>query len=164
MRSATRKPAAVNDTNSGAVGAPQTSNDIPLNSMDSNRVNREEEYKSGILDQIAYGITGVGGFIYQNSYIFTNVLMMVSEITINMYKSDLSYVVNCIFVLGLVYCLSQLAYLCFAIVGQCIMDDTQSTQSHDAFQSLHCHLCGIAVNSPIYLWHGFDKRRAAIKG
>lgn len=77
MRAATRKPA--NDTNSsGAAIAHTSSTDIPLSSIDTNRTNREDEYKSGILDQIAYGITGVGGFIYQNSYIFTNVLMMVS--------------------------------------------------------------------------------------
>ncbi|XP_058977404.1 piezo-type mechanosensitive ion channel component isoform X1 [Musca domestica] len=94
MRAATRKPA--NDTNSstvaiggGAIG--QTSpNDIPLSSMETNRPhNREEEYKSGILDQIAYGITGVGGFIYQNSYIFTNVLMMAWSI---IYHSWLTFV------------------------------------------------------------------------
>ncbi|XP_073827088.1 piezo type mechanosensitive ion channel component isoform X2 [Musca autumnalis] len=95
MRAATRKPA--NDTNSSAVGVGgagvlgQTSpNDIPLSSIGSNRTaNREDEYKSGILDQIAYGITGVGGFIYQNSYIFTNVLMMAWSI---IYHSWLTFV------------------------------------------------------------------------
>ncbi|XP_013104296.2 piezo-type mechanosensitive ion channel component isoform X3 [Stomoxys calcitrans] len=88
MRATTRKPA--NDTNSsGAVMAQAASNDIPLSSMETNRNNREEEYKSGILDQIAYGITGVGGFIYQNSYIFTNVLMMAWSI---IYHSWLTFV------------------------------------------------------------------------
>ncbi|XP_061387331.1 piezo-type mechanosensitive ion channel component [Musca vetustissima] len=94
MRAATRKPA--NDTNSSTVaiggGGGQTSpNDIPLSSMETNRSHhpREEEYKSGILDQIAYGITGVGGFIYQNSYIFTNVLMMAWSI---IYHSWLTFV------------------------------------------------------------------------
>ncbi|XP_075153442.1 piezo type mechanosensitive ion channel component isoform X2 [Haematobia irritans] len=90
MRANTRKPAnESNNSNAGGAIAQTSSNDIPLSSLESNRNHREEEYKSGILDQIAYGITGVGGFIYQNSYIFTNVLMMAWSI---IYHSWLTFV------------------------------------------------------------------------
>lgn len=81
MRSATRKPTiTTTDNNSGITPQQiqQANNDnIPLSSMDANR-STDVEYKTGICDQMWYGITGIGGFIYQNSYIFTNVLMMVS--------------------------------------------------------------------------------------
>lgn len=82
MRSATRKittnATTTTSDNNGGTDGQQTNNDIPLDSLDHHRQS-ENEYKSGICDQIWYGITGIGGFIYQNSYIFTNVLMMVSS-------------------------------------------------------------------------------------
>ncbi|XP_046801250.1 piezo-type mechanosensitive ion channel component isoform X5 [Lucilia cuprina] len=91
MRSATRKTTTTTtDNNSGITPQQQqTNNDnIPLSSMDANQ-SGDVEYKSGICDQIWYGITGIGGFIYQNSYIFTNVLMMAWSIV---YHSWLTFV------------------------------------------------------------------------
>ncbi|XP_065355463.1 piezo-type mechanosensitive ion channel component [Calliphora vicina] len=91
MRSATRKSATTTtDNNSGITPQQQQqpNNDIPLSSMDANQ-SADVEYKSGICDQIWYGITGIGGFIYQNSYIFTNVLMMAWSIV---YHSWLTFV------------------------------------------------------------------------
>lgn len=76
MRSATRKTTTDNNSGIAPPQQHQTNNDIPLSSMDANH-SADVEYKSGICDQVWYGITGIGGFIYQNSYIFTNVLMMV---------------------------------------------------------------------------------------
>ncbi|XP_037812231.1 piezo-type mechanosensitive ion channel component isoform X1 [Lucilia sericata] len=91
MRSATRKTTTTTtDNNSGITPQQQQPNNdnIPLSSMDANQ-SADVEYKSGICDQIWYGITGIGGFIYQNSYIFTNVLMMAWSIV---YHSWLTFV------------------------------------------------------------------------
>lgn len=40
--------------------------------------NEEEEQSSGLCEQIALAATSIAEFIYKNSYIFTNVVMMVS--------------------------------------------------------------------------------------
>jgi len=54
----------------------QRGHDIQLDSMEQR--SEQENNTTSILDQISYGFVSVGGFIYQNSYIFTNILMMVS--------------------------------------------------------------------------------------
>ncbi|KAL5279172.1 hypothetical protein ACFFRR_003664 [Megaselia abdita] len=57
--------------------------------MDSLDTNQNEETTSSFFDQICYGIISVAGFIYQNSYIFTNILMMTWSI---IYHSWLGFV------------------------------------------------------------------------
>lgn len=49
-------------------------------------------------------------------------------------------ILTILFLPDLVHYLSQLANIRAAAVGQHTLDDTQSTQSHDAFQSLYCVL------------------------
>ncbi|XP_034474344.1 piezo-type mechanosensitive ion channel component [Drosophila innubila] len=61
--------------------------DIQLDTMD--RRSEQENNTTSILDQISYGFVSVGGFIYQNSYIFTNILMMAWSIV---YHSWLTFV------------------------------------------------------------------------
>ncbi|XP_032592572.1 piezo-type mechanosensitive ion channel component isoform X1 [Drosophila grimshawi] len=75
---------------SGAAPQPASGshgNDIQLDSMD--RRSEQENNTTSILDQISYGFVSVGGFIYQNSYIFTNILMMAWSIV---YHSWLTFV------------------------------------------------------------------------
>lgn len=50
--------------------------DIQLENIE-NRPNADESMNATLCDQVIYGFVGIGNFIYQNSYIFTNILMMV---------------------------------------------------------------------------------------
>lgn len=86
VRHNTRKQRA-SHTESIGVAAGTSTTDIPLNSLEE----RQDE-DSGIFDQVSYGIISVGGFIYQNSYIFTNILMMVSLLWDVSYKTP--YLLN----------------------------------------------------------------------
>lgn len=45
--------------------------------VDGNNADETIDSKMSLFEQICYGISSVGKFIYQNSYIFTNILMMV---------------------------------------------------------------------------------------
>lgn len=79
VRQSTRKARTPQPLESGSSVAPsgtQRGNDIQLDSMEQR--SEQENTTTSILDQISYGFVSVGGFIYQNSYIFTNILMMVS--------------------------------------------------------------------------------------
>ncbi|XP_055921322.1 piezo-type mechanosensitive ion channel component isoform X4 [Eupeodes corollae] len=69
-----------------SVEARKVENDIPMDSLDRGV---EGENSPSLFDQICYGIVSVGGFIYQNSYIFTNILMMAWSIV---YHSWLTFV------------------------------------------------------------------------
>lgn len=44
--------------------------------------NEEDEQSTGFCEQIALAASSIAEFIYKNSYIFTNVVMMVSFYTI----------------------------------------------------------------------------------
>lgn len=84
MRQSTRKPRTPSalDSASTMMTAAETigshgGHDIQLNVL---QIQPDLENSTTILDQISYGFVSVGGFIYQNSYIFTNILMMVGLI------------------------------------------------------------------------------------
>ncbi|XP_033249404.1 piezo-type mechanosensitive ion channel component isoform X6 [Drosophila miranda] len=90
VRQSTRKgrPAQPLDSGSSvAMGGTQRGNEIPLDSLEQR--SEQENTTTSILDQISYGFVSVGGFIYQNSYIFTNILMMAWSIV---YHSWLTFV------------------------------------------------------------------------
>ncbi|XP_062141351.1 piezo-type mechanosensitive ion channel component isoform X2 [Drosophila sulfurigaster albostrigata] len=92
VRQSTRKartPQALESTTAAATTAPSGSrgNDIQLDTIE--RRSEQENNTTSILDQISYGFVSVGGFIYQNSYIFTNILMMAWSIV---YHSWLTFV------------------------------------------------------------------------
>ncbi|XP_030384819.1 piezo-type mechanosensitive ion channel component isoform X4 [Scaptodrosophila lebanonensis] len=72
---------------STAVPATSRGNVIQLDSLEQR--SELENTTASILDQISYGFISVGGFIYQNSYIFTNILMMAWSIV---YHSWLTFV------------------------------------------------------------------------
>ncbi|XP_055851574.1 piezo-type mechanosensitive ion channel component isoform X3 [Episyrphus balteatus] len=69
-----------------SVEARKAENDIPMDLLDRGI---DGEKGPSLFDQICYGIVSVGGFIYQNSYIFTNILMMAWSIV---YHSWLTFV------------------------------------------------------------------------
>ncbi|KAH8376905.1 hypothetical protein KR093_002071 [Drosophila rubida] len=91
VRQSTRKarPPQALESTAAVTTAPSGSrgNDIQLDTMD--RQSEHENNTTSILDQISYGFVSVGGFIYQNSYIFTNILMMAWSIV---YHSWLTFV------------------------------------------------------------------------
>ncbi|XP_032583384.1 piezo-type mechanosensitive ion channel component isoform X5 [Drosophila sechellia] len=90
VRQSTRKAGKAQPLESGSSVAPsvtQRGNDIQLDSMEQR--SEQENTTTSILDQISYGFVSVGGFIYQNSYIFTNILMMAWSIV---YHSWLTFV------------------------------------------------------------------------
>ncbi|XP_044316387.1 piezo-type mechanosensitive ion channel component isoform X12 [Drosophila rhopaloa] len=90
VRQSTRKARTLQPMESGSSVAPsatQRGNDIQLDSMEQR--SEQENTTTSILDQISYGFVSVGGFIYQNSYIFTNILMMAWSIV---YHSWLTFV------------------------------------------------------------------------
>ncbi|XP_017132298.1 piezo-type mechanosensitive ion channel component isoform X4 [Drosophila elegans] len=90
VRQSTRKSRTPQPVESGSSVAPsaiQRGNDIQLDSMEQR--SEQENTTTSILDQISYGFVSVGGFIYQNSYIFTNILMMAWSIV---YHSWLTFV------------------------------------------------------------------------
>ncbi|KAH8352510.1 hypothetical protein KR084_004589 [Drosophila pseudotakahashii] len=90
VRQSTRKSRTPQPLESGSSVAPsgiQRGNDIQLDSMEQR--SEQENTTTSILDQISYGFVSVGGFIYQNSYIFTNILMMAWSIV---YHSWLTFV------------------------------------------------------------------------
>ncbi|XP_030079262.1 piezo-type mechanosensitive ion channel component isoform X3 [Drosophila hydei] len=89
VRQSTRKTRPTQEA-SGAATSPPTAtrgNDIQLDQLE--RRSEHENSTTSILDQISYGFVSVGGFIYQNSYIFTNILMMAWSIV---YHSWLTFV------------------------------------------------------------------------
>lgn len=80
VRQSTRKSRTPQPLESGSsvpASSTQRGNDIQMDSMEQR--SEQENTTTSILDQISYGFVSVGGFIYQNSYIFTNILMMVSS-------------------------------------------------------------------------------------
>ncbi|KAH8298058.1 hypothetical protein KR018_005770 [Drosophila ironensis] len=90
VRQSTRKartPQPLESGTSAAQSSTQRGNDIQMDSMEQRSV--QENTTTSILDQISYGFVSVGGFIYQNSYIFTNILMMAWSIV---YHSWLTFV------------------------------------------------------------------------
>ncbi|XP_016961874.1 piezo-type mechanosensitive ion channel component isoform X5 [Drosophila biarmipes] len=90
VRQSTRKSRTPQPLEGGSSVAPsgiQRGNDIQLDSMEQR--SEQENTTTSILDQISYGFVSVGGFIYQNSYIFTNILMMAWSIV---YHSWLTFV------------------------------------------------------------------------
>ncbi|KRJ97828.1 piezo-type mechanosensitive ion channel component isoform X11 [Drosophila yakuba] len=90
VRQSTRKARTPQPLESGSSVAPsvtQRGNDIQLDSLEQR--SEQENTTTSILDQISYGFVSVGGFIYQNSYIFTNILMMAWSIV---YHSWLTFV------------------------------------------------------------------------
>ncbi|KAH8250676.1 hypothetical protein KR038_002132 [Drosophila bunnanda] len=90
VRQSTRKARTPQPLESGSSVAPsgtQRGNDIQLDSMEQR--SEQDNTTTSILDQISYGFVSVGGFIYQNSYIFTNILMMAWSIV---YHSWLTFV------------------------------------------------------------------------
>ncbi|KAH8281950.1 hypothetical protein KR054_004227 [Drosophila jambulina] len=90
VRQSTRKARTPQPLEGGSSVAPsgtQRGNDIQLDSMEQR--SEQENTTTSILDQISYGFVSVGGFIYQNSYIFTNILMMAWSIV---YHSWLTFV------------------------------------------------------------------------
>nr|XP_036676424.1 piezo-type mechanosensitive ion channel component isoform X8 [Drosophila suzukii] len=90
VRQSTRKSRTPQPLESGSSVAPsgiQRGHDIQLDSMEQR--SEQENNTTSILDQISYGFVSVGGFIYQNSYIFTNILMMAWSIV---YHSWLTFV------------------------------------------------------------------------
>nr|AFB77909.1 piezo [Drosophila melanogaster] len=90
VRQSTRKARTPQPLESGSSVAPsvtQRGNDMQLESMEQR--SEQENTTTSILDQISYGFVSVGGFIYQNSYIFTNILMMAWSIV---YHSWLTFV------------------------------------------------------------------------
>ncbi|XP_033159684.1 piezo-type mechanosensitive ion channel component isoform X5 [Drosophila mauritiana] len=90
VRQSTRKARTPQPLESGSSVTPsvtQRGNDIQLDSMEQR--SEQENTTTSILDQISYGFVSVGGFIYQNSYIFTNILMMAWSIV---YHSWLTFV------------------------------------------------------------------------
>ncbi|XP_030238431.1 piezo-type mechanosensitive ion channel component isoform X16 [Drosophila navojoa] len=91
VRQSTRKTRASQAVDaSGAAATASTAtrgNDIQLDQLE--RHSEHENSTTSILDQISYGFVSVGGFIYQNSYIFTNILMMAWSIV---YHSWLTFV------------------------------------------------------------------------
>ncbi|XP_022214859.2 LOW QUALITY PROTEIN: piezo-type mechanosensitive ion channel component [Drosophila obscura] len=90
VRQSTRKGRTAQPLESGSSAAgsgTQRGNEIPLDSLDQR--SEQENTTTSILDQISYGFVSVGGFIYQNSYIFTNILMMAWSIV---YHSWLTFV------------------------------------------------------------------------
>ncbi|XP_034669272.1 piezo-type mechanosensitive ion channel component isoform X13 [Drosophila subobscura] len=90
VRQSTRKGRTAQPLESGssvALGGTQRGNEIQLDSLEQR--SEQENTTTSILDQISYGFVSVGGFIYQNSYIFTNILMMAWSIV---YHSWLTFV------------------------------------------------------------------------
>ncbi|XP_052853093.1 piezo-type mechanosensitive ion channel component isoform X1 [Drosophila gunungcola] len=90
VRQSTRKSRTPQPVESGSSVAPsaiQRGNAIQLDSMEQR--SEQENTTTSILDQISYGFVSVGSFIYQNSYIFTNILMMAWSIV---YHSWLTFV------------------------------------------------------------------------
>ncbi|XP_032307475.1 piezo-type mechanosensitive ion channel component isoform X4 [Drosophila ananassae] len=90
VRQSTRKsrtPQPLDGGSSVPASSTQRGNDIQLDSMEQR--SEQENTTTSILDQISYGFVSVGGFIYQNSYIFTNILMMAWSIV---YHSWLTFV------------------------------------------------------------------------
>ncbi|KAH8409601.1 hypothetical protein KR222_010130 [Zaprionus bogoriensis] len=93
VRQSTRKARTSQALESAGVGTTTTApsgsrgNDIQLDTLE--RRSEQENSTTSILDQISYGFVSVGGFIYQNSYIFTNILMMAWSIV---YHSWLTFV------------------------------------------------------------------------
>ncbi|XP_017047864.2 piezo-type mechanosensitive ion channel component isoform X3 [Drosophila ficusphila] len=90
VRQSTRKARTPQPVESGSSVAPsaiQRGNDIQMDSMEQR--SEQENTTTSILDQISYGFVSVGGFIYQNSYIFTNILMMAWSIV---YHSWLTFI------------------------------------------------------------------------
>ncbi|XP_030554836.1 piezo-type mechanosensitive ion channel component isoform X7 [Drosophila novamexicana] len=91
VRQSTRKARSPQALESGGAVPTASSgsrgNDIQLDSLE--RRSEHENNTTSILDQISYGFVSVGGFIYQNSYIFTNILMMAWSIV---YHSWLTFV------------------------------------------------------------------------
>ncbi|BFF94783.1 piezo-type mechanosensitive ion channel component [Drosophila madeirensis] len=90
VRQSTRKARTAQPLESGssvALGGTQRGNEIQLDSLEQR--SEQENTTTSILDQISYGFVSVGGFIYQNSYIFTNILMMAWSIV---YHSWLTFV------------------------------------------------------------------------
>ncbi|KAH8413427.1 hypothetical protein KR009_010997 [Drosophila setifemur] len=90
VRQSTRKARTPQPGEGGSSSNPsaiQRGNDIQLDSMEQR--SEQENTTTSILDQISYGFVSVGGFIYQNSYIFTNILMMAWSIV---YHSWLTFV------------------------------------------------------------------------
>ncbi|XP_070072167.1 piezo-type mechanosensitive ion channel component isoform X4 [Drosophila takahashii] len=90
VRQSTRKartPQPLEGGSSVAATGTQRGNDIQLDSLEQR--SEQENTTTSILDQISYGFVSVGGFIYQNSYIFTNILMMAWSIV---YHSWLTFV------------------------------------------------------------------------
>ncbi|ALC38217.1 Piezo [Drosophila busckii] len=85
----TRQTAALESTAGAGAAAASGSrgNDIQLDTLEQR--SEHENTTTSILDQISYGFVSVGGFIYQNSYIFTNILMMAWSIV---YHSWLTFV------------------------------------------------------------------------
>ena len=53
-----------------------TSDEAAMDLQDSSS---PDVFTNTICDQICYGFISIGQFIYQNSYIFTNISMMVSD-------------------------------------------------------------------------------------
>lgn len=74
-----------------------------------------------------------------------------------MYKVFLRYSRFVLFA-GLVHRLSQLADLRAAAVGQCAVDDTQSAQGNDAFESIHSAICRATACGAIYIRHGSEQQ------
>ncbi|XP_070133368.1 piezo-type mechanosensitive ion channel component isoform X6 [Drosophila bipectinata] len=82
-----RTPQPLESGSSVPASSTQRGNDIQMDSMEQR--SEQENTTTSILDQISYGFVSVGGFIYQNSYIFTNILMMAWSIV---YHSWLTFV------------------------------------------------------------------------
>ncbi|XP_023031317.2 piezo-type mechanosensitive ion channel component isoform X7 [Drosophila willistoni] len=89
VRQSTRKARTQDNVATGGAVTSGNSrgNDIQLESLEHR--SDQENNTTSILDQISYGFVSVGGFIYQNSYIFTNILMMAWSIV---YHSWLTFV------------------------------------------------------------------------
>ncbi|XP_068147374.1 piezo-type mechanosensitive ion channel component isoform X2 [Drosophila tropicalis] len=89
VRQSTRKARTQDNVATGGAITSGNSrgNDIQLESLEHR--SEQENNTTSILDQISYGFVSVGGFIYQNSYIFTNILMMAWSIV---YHSWLTFV------------------------------------------------------------------------
>lgn len=136
--------------------------DLFCNEIKGEEVNPTEvEVAPTICEQIWYGLGQVGDFLFKNSYILNNIIMMV--LFKNEWNLFFASKTKFLRISVMEHRVSQLDNVYIFAVGKSVMDHTESTEEHAALCSFCGFLCRISPISTVSVWNGSNRGGATFE-
>lgn len=113
----------------------------------------------GLCEQFCFGLEQVGDFLFKNSYILSNIIMMVC---LSIWRGNIRFFKYHFFNVGVEYRLSQLVNIYISSMGQSSVYNTESTKKYVTMQSICGHLCWAIAISTVFVRNEFNRGWTAV--